>query len=71
MAHVINTTDTGFTFIARLRGVAEEIKDSWARRAEYKRTYAELDSLSNRDLADIGVRRCDIPQIAHVQAYGH
>ncbi|MFS4581168.1 DUF1127 domain-containing protein [Phaeobacter sp. C3_T13_0] len=71
MAHVINTTETGFTFIARLRGVVEEIKDSWNRRAEYKRTFAELDSLSNRDLADIGVRRCDIAQIAHVQAYGN
>ncbi|APG45859.1 DUF1127 domain-containing protein [Phaeobacter porticola] len=71
MAHVINTTHTGFNLFARLRGFAEEVKDSWDRRAEYKRTYAELDSLSNRDLADIGIRRCDIAQIAHAQAYGH
>lgn len=34
MAHVINTTDTSVNIIARLRGLAEEIKDSWARRAE-------------------------------------
>jgi uncharacterized protein YjiS (DUF1127 family) len=30
----------------------------------YNRTIAELESLSNRDLADLGIARSDIPRIA-------
>lgn len=30
----------------------------------YNRTVAELESLSNRDLADLGMTRHDIPRIA-------
>jgi uncharacterized protein YjiS (DUF1127 family) len=30
----------------------------------YNRTVTELESLSNRDLADLGIARCDIPRIA-------
>jgi len=29
----------------------------------YNRTVAELESLTNRDLADLGIARCDIPKI--------
>jgi uncharacterized protein YjiS (DUF1127 family) len=30
----------------------------------YNRTVTELESLSNRDLADLGIARSDIPRIA-------
>jgi uncharacterized protein YjiS (DUF1127 family) len=30
----------------------------------YNRTVAELESLTNRDLADLGIARSDIPRIA-------
>jgi uncharacterized protein YjiS (DUF1127 family) len=30
----------------------------------YNRTIAELEGLTNRDLADLGIARCDIPRIA-------
>jgi len=30
----------------------------------YSRTVAELQSLTNRDLADLGIARCDIPRVA-------
>ena len=30
----------------------------------YRRTVVELSNLTNRDLADIGIARCDIPRIA-------
>jgi len=30
----------------------------------YRRTVAELSQLSDRELADIGLDRCDIPRIA-------
>ncbi|OUS33114.1 hypothetical protein A9Q94_20615 [Rhodobacterales bacterium 56_14_T64] len=70
MAHVINTASTGFHFIARIRGLVEDTKQAWALNAEYKRTYAELDTLENRELADIGVRRCDIAEISRIHVYG-
>jgi uncharacterized protein YjiS (DUF1127 family) len=30
----------------------------------YNRTVAELESLTNRDLSDLGIARSDIPRIA-------
>ena len=30
----------------------------------YRRTVIELSNLTNRDLADIGIARCDIPRVA-------
>jgi uncharacterized protein YjiS (DUF1127 family) len=30
----------------------------------YRRTFRELSNLSNRELADIGISRCDIPNVA-------
>ena len=30
----------------------------------YRRTVAELSNLTNRDLADIGIARCDIHSVA-------
>jgi uncharacterized protein YjiS (DUF1127 family) len=34
---------------------------TWKR---YNRTVSELNSLSNRELADLGIMRADIPQLA-------
>ena len=47
-----------------VRRVAAKVA-AWrkARRA-YNETFLELDALSNRDLADIGVSRSDIPALA-------
>lgn len=36
----------------------------------YRRTLAELDALSDRDLADLGLFRHDIPRIARETVYG-
>lgn len=48
-------------FIANLRRVVAE-RRAYAR--AYHRTYAELDALSDRDLADIGISRVQIRDIA-------
>jgi uncharacterized protein YjiS (DUF1127 family) len=37
---------------------------AWAQRKEMQRTYRELDSLSDRELNDIGISRCDIRRVA-------
>jgi uncharacterized protein YjiS (DUF1127 family) len=69
MAHVFNTASTEFGLIARLRSAVADLSASWAQSREYKRTYTQLDRLSNRELADIGVRRCDIADIARCHVY--
>ena len=40
------------------------IRDRYSRWQRYSRTVAELSSLSNRDLADLGIVRADISRIA-------
>lgn len=35
---------------------------------KYRQTYNELAQLSNRELADVGIRRTDIAQIARQSA---
>jgi uncharacterized protein YjiS (DUF1127 family) len=40
------------------------LKTRYARWQRYNRTVAELGSLSNRDLADLGINRADIQRVA-------
>jgi uncharacterized protein YjiS (DUF1127 family) len=40
------------------------LKKSYRRWKRYNRTINELESLSNRDLADLGIARVDIPRLA-------
>ncbi len=70
MAHALNTTVATSSVVARLRGLADNARSSWDLYKEYKRTYAELDALNDRDLADIGIRRCDIADLARAHVYG-
>jgi uncharacterized protein YjiS (DUF1127 family) len=39
---------------------------NWRR---YRETYSELMRLSNRELADLGIQRVDIPEIARRTAW--
>lgn len=42
-----------------------EIAGRIHRTSKIRRTMKELERLSNRELSDIGISRCDIPRIAH------
>lgn len=44
------------------------IRDRYARWQRYNRTVNELSSLTNRDLADLGIQRSDISRIARETA---
>ncbi|MEX5598149.1 DUF1127 domain-containing protein [Pseudophaeobacter sp. C1-32P7] len=70
MAYTTSATQT-YSFGARIRAAVANFRTTLARWSEYRRTYAELENLSNRELADIGVRRCDISNIARLHAYGN
>lgn len=54
---------TGFGFFAQMGAAL-------ARRRLYARTLAELRQLSDRELADLGISRLSLAQVAHEAAYG-
>lgn len=47
---------------------AANVKAAFARRAEYNRVVRELEGLSNRELADLGIARSMITEIARQAA---
>lgn len=69
MAHTATLTHGGFNLSARIANFIERVKENRARANEYNRTYTELQRLSTRELDDIGIRRCDIADIAREHAY--
>jgi uncharacterized protein YjiS (DUF1127 family) len=46
----------------------EVLKSRYASWKRYSRTLNELESLSNRELADLGIARADIPRLAREAA---
>lgn len=69
MAHTATLTHNGFNFVTRFTNFVERVKAARAQAAEYNRTYTELQRLTNRELDDIGIRRCDIADIARKHVY--
>jgi uncharacterized protein YjiS (DUF1127 family) len=55
---------------ARIRNAVDTVLASWAKAREYQTTFNELDALCDRELADIGLRRGDIADIAREHVYG-
>ena len=45
-------------------GMRRRVAQIKARRAAYDRTFTELTALSDRELSDIGIARCDIRRLA-------
>ncbi len=68
MAYV--TAHTAPSLLSRIRAVVASFAQERANWTQYNRTVAELGSLADHELADIGVRRCDIADIAHEHAFG-
>ena len=48
----------------------EGLADRWRRFRLFRRTYAELDALSTRELDDLGISRSMITRLAYEAAYG-
>lgn len=69
MAHTATQTHGGFNLSARIANLIEGIRETRAQAIEYHRTYTELQRLTNRELDDIGIRRCDIADIAREHVY--
>ncbi|GAB1379469.1 DUF1127 domain-containing protein [Pararhodobacter aggregans] len=46
------------------------LRTAWARSRVYVRTYNELNALTSRELADLGISRSMISRLAYEAAYG-
>lgn len=54
----------------RVASLVKTVKDNMNRRRVYKQTLSELNGLSNRELADLGLHRSMLTRIALEAAYG-
>jgi hypothetical protein len=64
------TLPTSIPFVDRLSGLGATLSDKMAKRKVFLTTLRELQSLSNRDLADLGLSRSSLRGIALEAAYG-
>lgn len=68
IAHTQNAAATGLR--GRLLNAIQRMQENRARRAVYRQTLRELNTLSNRDLEDLGISRSMVTRLAHEAAYG-
>jgi uncharacterized protein YjiS (DUF1127 family) len=54
----------------RVAALKEVILTALVQRRVYEKTVAELNALSDRELADLGIARMNIAEIAREAAYG-
>jgi uncharacterized protein YjiS (DUF1127 family) len=66
MAHYTITDRASWDPAAWIGGLT----DAWRRYRVYTSMLAELQSLSDRELADVGIARFAIRDVAHEAAYG-
>lgn len=70
MAYVNTSRAATFSPADRFSGLLAQVKAAFARRAVFTQTLRELNALSDRELADLGIARADITTIAREAAYG-
>lgn len=70
MAYVNTTSAARKGFADRLAMVRDLLLTAIAQRRTYLRTVAELNGLTDRELADLGISRLGITEIAREAAYG-
>jgi uncharacterized protein YjiS (DUF1127 family) len=70
MAYVNTTRIARKGFADRLMVAKDMVLAAINQRRVYTRTVAELNSLSDRELADLGISRLGIADIAREAAYG-
>lgn len=70
MAYVNATRQDSVSFGDRIVALVKVVGQAMQRRRAYHQTIFEMNNLSDRDLADLGLSRCDIPSVAREAAYG-
>jgi uncharacterized protein YjiS (DUF1127 family) len=69
MAYAQDTLTLGGSLVERLKGLRAALADRSAKNRVYRQTINELTGLSDRDLADLGISRADIADVAYDAAY--
>lgn len=64
----ISTIDSGIG--GRVSALFASASDAWQRRRVYRQTLRELNSLTSRELNDLGLNRSLITRVALEAAYG-
>lgn len=70
MAYVNSTRSAQSVLVDRIGSVVTNLGAALQRRRVYNQTLTELRSLNDRELADLGIARSMITEIAHEAAYG-
>ena len=70
MAYVNSTRSLNISIADRFGNLAKSVKLALHRRRLFNQTVRELNALSNRDLADLGIHASMIKSIATEAAYG-
>jgi uncharacterized protein YjiS (DUF1127 family) len=70
MAYVNTSRAASLSLADRFPGFIANLKATFARRVVYMQTVRELDALTDRELADLGISRLDVPTLAREAAYG-
>ncbi len=69
MAYV-NSSSSSVGIFGRLAALLGQLQASANRRAVYRRTVTVLSAMNDRELADIGISRISIQDVARTSAYG-
>jgi uncharacterized protein YjiS (DUF1127 family) len=70
MAYVNSSRTLNISFADRLGNIAKSVKLALHRRRLFNQTVRELNALSERELADLGIHASMIREIATIAAYG-
>jgi len=70
MTYANTATHARKGFLDRLSAWRETVATAIQQRRVYDRTVTELNTLSDRDLTDLGISRLSIADIAREAAYG-
>ncbi len=69
MAYV-NIANRKTSYLDGIRAILRNTKTEMQNRRVYRTTFNELNALSTRDLADLGIPRSEIRRLAWEAAYG-
>ncbi len=70
MAHTTDVRHSGTSIFSGLEGLRNAIATRFDQYRTYSNTLRELETLSNRELNDLGLSRHSLRTVAHEAAYG-
>ena len=70
MAYVNTTRVAGNGLAGHVAAFVKSVRLALQRRAVYEQAVRELNMLTNRELADLGISRSSIQSVARAAAYG-